>query len=155
MDDFYCCKMFIRGDSLVACMSFIVAPCLQRNRIQETIPHECVIYLVDDFRENNWYSIKDFKIKTNVGRTRTINYNIFKLKFTISTIVKQIAYVSSFYYPSRFADIINRGLLSKRLLESNNKLHYSKHSSRCVCLMKIFISDVIGMLISVYHFKSI
>lgn len=55
--------MFIRGDNLVACMSFIVVPCLQGNRIQETILHECVIYLVDDFWENNWYFIKDFKIR--------------------------------------------------------------------------------------------
>ncbi|KAF3490194.1 hypothetical protein F2Q69_00053529 [Brassica cretica] len=52
-----------------------------------------------------------FKIKANVGRTRTAN-NIFNLKFTISTIVKHIASVSSslYFYPSKFADIIHRRL---------------------------------------------
>ncbi|WZZ53004.1 hypothetical protein YC2023_053111 [Brassica napus] len=65
--------------------------------------------------ENNCYSTKDFMIKTNVGRTRTTN-NIFKLKFTISTIVKHIVSISSllyFYYPLRFADIINMRLAFK------------------------------------------
>ncbi|WZZ03600.1 hypothetical protein YC2023_089521 [Brassica napus] len=61
------------------------------------------------YMENNWYSIKVFKIKTNICRTRTAN-NIFNLKFTISTIVKHIAFVSSslYFYSSKFADIIHR-----------------------------------------------
>ena len=82
-----------------------------RGKIQATIPHECVLYFVDDLRDQNWYSIKDFKIKTNVGRTRTTN-NTFKLKFTISTIVKPIPSVSSslHFYPSSFVDIIHRRL---------------------------------------------
>ncbi|WZZ71306.1 hypothetical protein YC2023_082676 [Brassica napus] len=82
-----------------------------RINIQATIPYECVIYFVDGFREKNLYSIKVFKIKANVGRTRAAN-NIFNLKFTISTIVKHIASVSSslYFYPSKFADIIHRRL---------------------------------------------
>ncbi|KAG2307075.1 hypothetical protein Bca52824_026823 [Brassica carinata] len=78
---------------------------------EPTIPHECVLYFVDDLRDQNWYSIKDFKIKTNDGRTMTTN-NTFKLKFTISTIVKHIPSVSSslHFYPSSFVDIIHRRL---------------------------------------------
>ena len=92
--------------------SFIVVKCLfQGKKIQATIPHDCVLYFVDDFRENNRYSVKDFRIKTNVGRTRSTS-NIFKLKFTISTIVKHIPSVSSslYFHPSSFADIIHRRL---------------------------------------------
>ncbi|KAG2328811.1 hypothetical protein Bca52824_011539 [Brassica carinata] len=81
------------------------------KKIQATIPHECVLYFVDDLQDQNWYSIKDFKIKTNVGRTMTTN-NTFKLKFTISTIVKPIPSESSslYFYPSSFVDIIHRRL---------------------------------------------
>ncbi|KAG2314288.1 hypothetical protein Bca52824_017410 [Brassica carinata] len=72
------------------------------EKIQATIPHECVLYFVDDLQDQNWYSIKDFKIKTNVGRTMTTN-NTFKLKFP---------YISSSLnlYPSNFVDIIHRRL---------------------------------------------
>ncbi|KAG2322963.1 hypothetical protein Bca52824_016176 [Brassica carinata] len=50
-------------------------------------------------------------IKTNVSRTGTTN-NPFKLKFSISTIVKPIPSVSSslYVYPTRFADIIHKRL---------------------------------------------
>lgn len=83
----------------------------QGKKTQETIPHECVLYFVGDFRVNNWYSVKDFRIMTNVGRTRTTN-NIFKLKFTISTIIKHIPSVSTllYFHPASFADIIHRRL---------------------------------------------
>ncbi|KAF2564322.1 hypothetical protein F2Q70_00016977 [Brassica cretica] len=81
------------------------------KKIQATIPHECVLYCVGDFWENNLYSVKDFRIKTNVGRTRTTD-NIFKLKFTISTIVKHIPSVSTslYFHPASFADIIHSRL---------------------------------------------
>ncbi|KAL0864447.1 hypothetical protein Bca101_043565 [Brassica carinata] len=81
------------------------------KKIQATIHHECVLYFDDDLQDHIWYSIKDFRINTNVGRTKTTN-NIFKLKFTISTIVKPIPSVSSllYFYPSSFVDTIHRRL---------------------------------------------
>ncbi|KAL0742014.1 hypothetical protein Bca4012_083527 [Brassica carinata] len=84
---------------------------VQGNKIQSTIPQDCVIFFVDEFQEYMWYSVKDFKLKTNVGRTRTTT-NIFKLKFTVSTIMKKIPSVSIslYFYPANFADIIHRRL---------------------------------------------
>lgn len=85
----------------------IVPSTFKGTKFKPSTPHECVIYFVDEFREYMWYSIKDFKIKKNVGRTRT-TANIFKLKFIISTIVKKIPFVSIslYFYPANFSDII-------------------------------------------------
>ncbi|WZZ27266.1 hypothetical protein YC2023_010667 [Brassica napus] len=96
----------------------------QGKKTQETIPHECVLYFVGDFRVNNWYSVKDFRIMTNVGRTRTTN-NIFKLKFTISTIIKHIPSVSTllYFHPASFADIIHRRLDFKISVCTNTTMY--------------------------------
>ncbi|KAL0898609.1 hypothetical protein Bca101_082570 [Brassica carinata] len=47
-------------------------------------------------------------VKNKCGRTKT-TANIFKLKFTVSTIVKKISSVSTSLYfcPANFADIIH------------------------------------------------
>ncbi|CAN7124199.1 unnamed protein product [Brassica rapa subsp. narinosa] len=99
---------YLRGPAFFAGSRHHPDDFIGEKKIQETIPHECVLYFVGDFQVNNWYFVKDFRIKTKVGRTRTID-NIFKLKFTISTIVKHIPSVSTslYFHPASFADIIH------------------------------------------------
>lgn len=54
---------------------YIFLQCLfQGKKIQKTILHECVVYFLDDFQENNWYSKKDLKIKTNVEPGQQVTY---------------------------------------------------------------------------------
>ena len=75
----------------------------------------------------------------NVGRTRT-TYNIFKLKFTISTMLRTFL-----MYQLRCFSILNNslilsrgGLTSKLILVSNHNLPYSKSYYHFVCLIKYF-----------------